>query len=104
VKGIVLCAEYRPAKVIEGISTHFCNLKPTLTYLELTICSDTKEPATLEAYRIKSEVFTPESLSLMCRQLIENYLLLSQEDLHVWETNPEEFGNRLFFTPFKISS
>lgn len=28
----------------------------------------------------------------MCRQLIENYLLLSQEDLHVWETNPEEFG------------
>ncbi|XP_046440671.1 delta-1-pyrroline-5-carboxylate dehydrogenase, mitochondrial-like [Daphnia pulex] len=28
----------------------------------------------------------------MCRQLIENYLLLSQEDLHVWETNPEEFA------------
>ncbi|XP_057379434.1 importin-11-like [Daphnia carinata] len=70
IKGIVLCAEYRPAKVIE----------------------DTKEPATLEAYRIKSEVFTPDSLSLMCRQLIENYLLLSQEDLHLWETNPEEFA------------
>ena len=31
----------------------------------------------------------------MCRQLIENYLLLSQEDLHVWETNPEEFGIKI---------
>ena len=28
----------------------------------------------------------------MGRQLIEHYLLLSQEDLHLWETNPEEFG------------
>ncbi len=28
----------------------------------------------------------------MGRQLIENYLLLSQDDLHLWETNPEEFG------------
>jgi hypothetical protein len=47
----------------------------------------------------------------MCRQLIENYLLLSQEDLHVWETNPEEFGIKIvlayflfiFFSTQKIS-
>lgn len=96
VKGIVLCAEYRPAKVIEGIKAYLtCNNKNqavVLFYLNFSIL-DTKEPATLEAYRIKLEVFTPESVSLMGRQLIENYLLLSQEDLHIWETNPEEFGN-----------
>ena len=28
----------------------------------------------------------------MGRQLIERYLLLSQEDLHLWENNPEEFA------------
>ena len=28
----------------------------------------------------------------MGRNLIEHYLLLSQEDLHLWESNPEEFG------------
>ena len=53
---------------------------------------DTKEPVTLEAYRIKLEVFSAETVTLMGRQLIEHYLLLSQEDLHLWETNPEEFG------------
>ena len=41
------------------------------------------------------EVFTPESVALMGRQLIENYLLLSQEDLHLWETSPEDFGKFL---------
>ena len=54
--------------------------------------ADTKEPVTLEAYRIKLEVFSAEAVTLMGRQLIEHYLLLSQEDLHLWETNPEEFG------------
>lgn len=39
------------------------------------------------------EVFTPEAVSLMGQQLVENYLLLSQEDLLAWESNPEEFGN-----------
>jgi hypothetical protein len=38
------------------------------------------------------EVFSTEAVTLMGRQLIENYLLLSQDDLHAWEANPEEFG------------
>lgn len=145
VKGIVLCAEYKPAKVIEGESNvsglkftiyEFVQLSaipelayPIVTY-HLTMglarfqdktCqllikgvkmwaligwansasilqlinftdADTKEAATLEAYRIKLEVFTPDVVSQMGRQLIEHYLLLSQENLHSWESNPEEFG------------
>lgn len=56
------------------------------------LLTDTKEPATLEAYRIKIEVFTPDAVTIMGQQLVENYLLLSQDDLLSWESNPEEFG------------
>ena len=78
-------------------------MNSNFNYSETRFYADTKEPATLEAYRIKLEVFTPEALSLMGRQLIENYLLLSQEDLHLWETSPEEFGNFYYFILFEYN-
>jgi hypothetical protein len=44
----------------------------------------------------------------MGRHLIEHYLLLSQEDLHLWESNPEEFGkgswSDFFFFQFHFFS
>lgn len=92
VKGIVLCAEFRPAKVIEGLHLNLPIQFEFLNIFSFLFILDTKEPATVEAYRIKLEVFTAESVSLMGQQLIENYLLLSQEDLHLWETSPEDFG------------
>uniref|UniRef100_T1IKF5 Importin N-terminal domain-containing protein n=1 Tax=Strigamia maritima TaxID=126957 RepID=T1IKF5_STRMM len=70
IKGIITCAEYRPAKDI----------------------SQTKEPATLEAYRIICEFFTPPVLTEISRQLISQYFLLTEDDLCAWENDPEGFA------------
>ncbi|XP_013780751.1 importin-11-like [Limulus polyphemus] len=70
IKGILFCPEYKPAKVIE----------------------ETKEPATLEAHRIKMEFFTYSTLTEICRRLLTNYFLLTEEDLDSWDNDPEEFA------------
>ncbi|XP_071542766.1 importin-11-like [Panulirus ornatus] len=69
IKAILLCPEYKPCKVIE----------------------DTKDPRTLEAFRIKSEFFTSSVLAGMCHKLISHYFLLTQDDLEVWDSDPEGF-------------
>jgi len=69
-KGILLCMEYRPAKNIE----------------------DTRDPATLEAHRIKQEFFRPETINEICTRLISNYLPLSGEDLQLWDEDPEGYA------------
>ncbi|XP_067143577.1 importin-11 [Centruroides vittatus] len=70
IKAILLCAEYKPAKVPE----------------------DTKEPATLEAHRIKLEFFTYPTLIEICKQLLSKYFLLTEEDLATWDNDPEWFA------------
>lgn len=69
IKTILLCPEYKPCKVIE----------------------DTKDPQTLEAFRIKSEFFTNTVLAEMCHKLISHYFLLTQDDLEAWDSDPEGF-------------
>ncbi|XP_076047855.1 importin beta11 [Oratosquilla oratoria] len=69
IKAILLCPEYKPCKVIE----------------------ETKEPETVEAYKIKTEFFTDSVLAGMCHKLISHYFLLTQEDLDVWDSDPEGF-------------
>lgn len=69
IKAILLCPEYKPCKVIE----------------------DTKDPQTLEAYRIKGEFFTDAVLAGMCHKLISHYFLLTPEDLEIWDSDPEGF-------------
>lgn len=69
IKAILLCPEYKPCKVIE----------------------DTKNPQTLEAFRIKAEFFTESVLAEICHKLVSHYFLLNAEDLEAWESDPEGF-------------
>ncbi|XP_046677970.1 importin-11-like [Homalodisca vitripennis] len=68
-KGILLCPEYKPAKIIE----------------------ETKEPDTLRAHQIKITFFETTILNAMCRKLITQYFLLTPQDLQQWDTDPEGF-------------
>lgn len=69
IKAILLCPEYKPCKVVE----------------------ETKNPQTLEAFRIKSSFFTTSVLAGMCHKLISHHFLLTPEDLEVWDSDPEGF-------------
>ncbi|XP_017775673.1 PREDICTED: importin-11 [Nicrophorus vespilloides] len=71
IKGILLCPQYRPAKILEM----------------------TKEQDTLKAYQIKSDFFQPNTLTVMCKKLVSHYFILTQEDLELWDADPETFAN-----------
>jgi len=69
-KGILVCHEYKPAKNIE----------------------DTKDEATIAAYKIKSQFFQANTVSEICRRLITDYLLMTKEDLELWDDDSEGFA------------
>lgn len=70
IKGILLCAEYRPAKIMD----------------------ETKNPQTLEAHAIREEFFTEQVLLEISRRLLTSYFLLSEDNLNTWENDPEDFA------------
>ncbi|XP_070542667.1 importin-11-like [Ptychodera flava] len=69
IKSIIRCDAYRPAKTVE----------------------ETKNPQTLAAHKIKTEFFTCATLHEICKRLISHYFLLTEEELHMWEVDPEGF-------------
>ncbi|GIX70549.1 importin-11 [Caerostris darwini] len=71
IKGILVCQEYKPAKLIE----------------------DTKNVLTLKAHEIKVSFFTFPVLKEICEQLLSRYFLLSEEDVSCMECSPEEFAS-----------
>lgn len=71
IKTILLCAEYRPAKIQEN----------------------TKNPDTLVAHHIKQNFFTPEVITDICRKLVGHYFILTQDELDAWDADPEAFSN-----------
>lgn len=54
--------------------------------------TETKNPKTLEAHKMKLEFFTEETLTEVCKRLVHHYFQLPVEDLHIWDTEPEDFG------------
>uniref|UniRef100_A0A8C5S9L9 Importin-11 n=1 Tax=Laticauda laticaudata TaxID=8630 RepID=A0A8C5S9L9_LATLA len=48
-------------------------------------------PETLEAYKIKASFFTYPTLMEICRRLVTQYFLLTEEELTMWEEDPEGF-------------
>lgn len=54
--------------------------------------SDSK-PESLEAHKIKTAFFTHPTLTEIGRRLVSHYLLLTEEELAMWEEDPESFGN-----------
>ncbi|KAG8187533.1 hypothetical protein JTE90_008420 [Oedothorax gibbosus] len=81
IKGILLCQEYKPAKIIE----------------------DTKNVLTREAYQIKVDFFTYPVLKEITEQLMTRYFLLSEEDITSWESSPEEFASEESGESWKFS-
>lgn len=71
IKGILLCAEYRPAKVVEL----------------------TKDPETVRAHQIKTNFFQPNTLAEICKKLVSHYFILTQDELDMWDNDPENFAN-----------
>lgn len=51
------------------------------------------KPESLEAHKIKTTFFTHPTLTEIGRRLVSHYLLLSEEELAMWEEDPESFGN-----------
>ncbi|XP_054710284.1 LOW QUALITY PROTEIN: importin-11-like [Uloborus diversus] len=76
IKGILLCQEYKPTKIMEGKKKNI-----------------QKNPLTLEAHKIKMEFFTYPVLTEICQQLLARYFLLSEDDIASWESSPEEFAS-----------
>uniref|UniRef100_A0A8C5N3U4 Importin-11 n=1 Tax=Gouania willdenowi TaxID=441366 RepID=A0A8C5N3U4_GOUWI len=70
IKMIVKNAAYKPAKNI-----------------------DDSKPESLEAHRIKTAFFTHPTLTEIGRRLVSHYFLLTEEELAMWEEDPESFGN-----------
>lgn len=48
-------------------------------------------PETLEAHKIKTSFFTYPTLMEICRRLVSHYFLLTEEELTMWEEDPEGF-------------
>ncbi|KAF4070333.1 hypothetical protein AMELA_G00284210 [Ameiurus melas] len=69
IKMIIKNEAYRPAKNVE----------------------DSKAES-LEAHRIKSAFFTHATLTEICKRLVSKYFLLTQEELTMWEEDPESFA------------
>ncbi|NXL84061.1 IPO11 protein, partial [Alectura lathami] len=68
IKMIVKNYAYKPSKYIEDSS-----------------------PETVEAHKIKTAFFTYPTLMEICRRLVTHYFLLTEEELAMWEEDPEGF-------------
>ncbi|XP_025912194.1 importin-11 isoform X3 [Apteryx rowi] len=51
-------------------------------------------PETLEAHKIKTAFFTYPTLMEICRRLVTHYFLLTEEELTMWEEDPEGFSKK----------
>lgn len=49
-------------------------------------------PETIEAHKIKMAFFTYPTLTEICRRLVSHYFLLTEEELTMWEEDPEGFS------------
>ncbi|XP_033099251.1 importin-11-like [Anneissia japonica] len=68
-KAIVTCDEYKVVKLI----------------------AEKAEPSRIQAAKIKEDFFTESVLTEMGKRLLTSYFLLTPEDLHNWENDPEDF-------------
>lgn len=50
------------------------------------------KPESLEAHNIKTAFFTHATLTEIGRRLVSHYFLLTEEELAMWEEDPESFG------------
>ncbi|XP_014861809.1 PREDICTED: importin-11 [Poecilia mexicana] len=53
---------------------------------------DESKPESLEAHKIKTAFFTHPTLTEIGRRLVSHYFLLTEEELAMWEEDPESFA------------
>ncbi|KAM6944446.1 importin-11 [Lycodopsis pacificus] len=53
---------------------------------------DDSKPESLEAHKIKTAFFTQPTLTEIGRRLVSHYFLLTEEELAMWEEDPESFA------------
>lgn len=70
VKMILRCENYKPSKNLH---------------------ENQEDSLTMEAYKIKMSFFTYSTLSEILKRLVCQYLLLTEDDLQLWDTDPEEY-------------
>lgn len=61
--------------------------------LLLSLSPSDSKPESLEAHKIKTAFFTHPTLTEIGRRLVSHYFLLTEEELAMWEEDPESFGN-----------
>ena len=59
-----------------------------------------KEPLAAEAIEVKRMFFATSTVETICKSLVGKYLPLSQEDLELWDADPEEYGALLNLLTF----
>lgn len=63
--------------------------------LSFTLPPSDSKPESLEAHKIKTAFFTHPTLTEIGRRLVSHYFLLTEEELAMWEEDPESFGNSI---------
>uniref|UniRef100_A0A8C5N0A2 Importin-11 n=1 Tax=Leptobrachium leishanense TaxID=445787 RepID=A0A8C5N0A2_9ANUR len=72
-----------------------------MTLLKMIIKNDSYKPSkniedskpeTMNAHQVKMSFFTYPTLTEICRRLVTHYFLLSEEELTMWEEDPESFA------------
>lgn len=64
-----------------------------LLYFSLNLPFLDSKPESLEAHKIKMAFFTYSTLTEIGRRLVSHYFLLTEEELTMWEEDPESFGS-----------
>ncbi|XP_043371186.1 importin-11 isoform X3 [Dermochelys coriacea] len=108
IKMIVKNYAYKPSKHFEGTAAlssacfpilvggggagklASCDTTLTSNVFKKAILKDSS-PETLEAHKIKTSFFTYPTLMEICRRLVSHYFLLTEEELTMWEEDPEGF-------------
>lgn len=66
-------------------------MKVILVCPEYRVKKGVKDAESSRADGIIREFFQPDILSVVCKKLISHYFILTQEDLELWDADPEAF-------------
>ena len=72
IKQVLLCPEFKMPKQIDD--------------------EETKNCPSVQAHQTKIDFFQQSTVEEICKCLISQYLLLSKDDLELWDSDPEQYG------------
>ena len=76
IKQVLLCPEYKLPKQVDQ--------------------EELRNTPAFEGHTIKKNFFEPPTVTEIAKCLISHYLLLSKDDLQLWDADPEQYGNSGF--------